>query len=78
MLPAAPRRKCCRRNLFRQTYKGVRVPFGGEIQLYNLKDDPGEQHDIAAQHAGDIVPRIAAIMRQARTPSERWKLPHEK
>ena len=59
-------------------WKGVSVSFVGEIQLYNLKDDLGEQHDVSAQHAGDIVPRIAAIMRQARTPSEHWKLPHEK
>jgi len=33
------------------------------IELYNLKDDPGETSNVAAQHP-DIVARLAGIMRQ--------------
>jgi len=59
-------------------WKGVRLNVAknpdGPIELYNLEDDIGEQHNIAAQHP-DIVAKIAKIMKQARTPSQHWSWP---
>jgi arylsulfatase A-like enzyme len=59
-------------------WKGIRLNVAkdanGPIELYNLKDDLGEEHNVAEQHP-EIVKRIAEIMREARTPSEHWPLP---
>ncbi len=41
----------------------------GKLQLYNLKADPFEQHDVAAQHP-EIVERLEALIRREHTPSE--------
>ena len=38
------------------------------MQLYNLADDPAEQHDIASEHP-DIVERFNTILQTARTES---------
>jgi arylsulfatase A-like enzyme len=59
-------------------WKGVRLNVAkdpnGPIELYNLKDDLGEERNVADQHP-EIVKQIAEIMRGARTPSEHWPLP---
>jgi hypothetical protein len=59
-------------------WKGVRLNVAknpdGPIELYNLKDDLGEKHNVADQHP-EIVARIAKYMKEARTPSEHWPLP---
>ncbi|MFP4502859.1 MAG: arylsulfatase [Candidatus Hydrogenedentota bacterium] len=52
-------------------WKGIRHGEGGPIQLYNLEEDLGEEHDIADEHP-DIVQRIAEIMEEAVTPSPRY------
>ena len=52
-------------------WKGVRLDLDKPIELYNLREDPGEQHDVAARHP-DIVARIERIMREARTESPHW------
>ena len=55
-------------------WKGVRRQmFKGnmKIELYNLKDDIGEKHDVAAQHP-EIVAKIRKIMHDARTPSKEF------
>jgi arylsulfatase len=44
------------------------------IELYNLKDDPGEHHDVAAMHP-EIVRQLAHIMASDRTPSTLYPLP---
>jgi len=41
------------------------------IELYNLKDDLGEEHNASDQHP-EITQQIADIMKTARTPSEHW------
>ena len=38
------------------------------MQLYNLAEDPAEQHDVAADHP-DIVSRLSTLLESARTPS---------
>lgn len=45
-----------------------------KIELFNLKKDPGEQHDVADQHP-KVVARIKEIMKTGRTPSEMFPFP---
>jgi arylsulfatase len=55
-------------------WKGVRQKMQEgslEIELYNLKDDPGESDDVSAQYP-KIVQEMKRIMREARVPSERF------
>ena len=53
------------------TYKGVRRNAKKTperpLEVYDLSNDPGEKHDIAAQHP-ELVQRLGAVM-AARTPS---------
>jgi len=59
-------------------WKAVRLNVAKDpnapIELYNLKDDLGEERNVADQHP-EIVEKMAEIMRTARTPSERWPWP---
>ena len=59
-------------------WKAVRLNVAkepsGPIELYNLKDDLGEQDNVADQHP-EIVKEMAEIMASARTPSEHWPWP---
>lgn len=59
-------------------WKAVRLNVAKDpdspIELYNLKDDLGEQHNVAAEHP-DIVQQMADIMKTARAPSEHWPWP---
>ncbi|QDT95212.1 arylsulfatase [Gimesia aquarii] len=45
-----------------------------KIELYNLKDDPGEKHNVADQHP-EVVARIKEIMKTGRSPSEMFPFP---
>ncbi len=59
-------------------WKGIRKNiFKGnmKIELYNLKNDPSEEHDVAAKHP-DIVNKIEDIMKREHTPArlERFKI----
>ena len=59
-------------------WKGIRQNVAknpnGPIELYNLKSDIGEKNNVAARHP-EIVAKIEAYMKAARTPSEHWPLP---
>ena len=59
-------------------WKGVRLNVArkpnGPIELYNMKTDIGEKHNIADQHP-EIVAKIAKYMKTAHTPSKNWPLP---
>jgi arylsulfatase A-like enzyme len=55
-------------------WKGVARPFGGAIELYDLKNDPGETRDLAGSQP-DVVARIRAALKEAHVPSPLWKLP---
>ena len=61
-------------------WKGVQLDMvktpKGPIELYNLKSDIGEKHNIAEQHP-EIVAKIEKYMMAARTPSKYWPLPGE-
>ena len=52
-------------------FKGVRCERGGPVELYDLKHDPAEAHDLSAQHP-QVVRRIEQIMATAATPSPRY------
>jgi arylsulfatase len=60
-------------------WKGVRKKLLGKmpqlsIELYNLADDIGEEHNVAADQP-DVVERIAKIMRQQHVPSPDFPFP---
>ena len=59
-------------------WKAVRLNVAkdpdGPIELYKLKDDLGEERNVADQHP-EIVQQMAEIMKTARTPSEHWPWP---
>jgi arylsulfatase A-like enzyme len=52
-------------------WKGVRNGLDGPLQLYNLKDDVGEGQNVAEKNA-DVVAKLEAMMKAARTDSVRW------
>jgi arylsulfatase A len=52
-------------------WKGVRLKPRVPLELYDLNADPTEAHDIASSHA-DVVAKIEAYLKTARTPSDRW------
>jgi arylsulfatase A-like enzyme len=49
-------------------WKGVRLDVGRNIELYDLRTDPGEQNDIAVKHP-DVVKNIARLMDAEHTDS---------
>ncbi|HXI51033.1 MAG TPA: arylsulfatase [Candidatus Saccharimonadales bacterium] len=54
-------------------WKAVRLGPDQPLELYNLKSDPGEKDNVAPAHA-DIVERISAYLKTARTESAHWPL----
>lgn len=63
--------KVIRRNLNPRKKDTVRVP--GPVELYDLRSDPKETTNVAAQHPA-IVARLAALMRDQHVPSAVWPL----
>lgn len=58
-------------------WKGVRLNVSehpdGPIEVYNLADDIGEEHDIAGEHP-DVAVRLAGLMKDAHVPSKTFPL----
>jgi arylsulfatase A len=54
-------------------WKAVRLGTKLPIELYDLKSDPVEQHNVAAQHA-DVVKRFEDYFKTARTESVTWPI----
>jgi arylsulfatase A-like enzyme len=52
-------------------WKAVRLKTGAPMELYDLENDPREEHDVAARNP-DVVARIDGYLKTARVPSERW------
>ncbi|MCX6911155.1 MAG: arylsulfatase [Verrucomicrobia bacterium] len=50
-------------------WKAVRLGTKKPVELYDLKTDLGEQHDVAAQHP-EVVAEVEAILKSVRTDSE--------
>lgn len=56
-------------------WKAIREPMlTGKVQLYDLKADVGETHDLATTHA-ELVKRAMALMDQAHVANPIWKVP---
>jgi arylsulfatase A-like enzyme len=53
------------------TWKAVRPAKDQPLELYDLATDVAEQHDVASLHP-DVVARIEAYLKTARTESARW------
>lgn len=53
-------------------WKAIRQPiFNGPIELYDLRHDIGERHDLASSRA-DLVKQAAALMGRAHVPDPQW------
>ena len=52
-------------------WKAVRLAKDQALELYDLKNDPREEHEISGAHP-DIVKKIEQYLRTARTESEQW------
>jgi arylsulfatase A-like enzyme len=54
-------------------WKVVKNGPSAAVELYDLKRDPGEKKDLAAEHP-ELVSRAAALMKAARTDDPNWPL----
>jgi len=52
-------------------WKAVRPAPSKPLELYDLKSDIGEQHNVAAEQP-DVVAKLEACLKTARTPSPHW------
>ena len=57
-------------------WKGYRLGTKAPLELYDLKSDPSEKHDLAAAHP-DIVKKIEDIMVAQHTPSPHYDAPEQ-
>jgi arylsulfatase A-like enzyme len=54
-------------------WKAVRNAPGSKIELYDLKSDPGEKNDLAAQKK-DLVLKAEKLMRTSRVDDPKWPM----
>ena len=52
-------------------WKAVRLAKDAPLELYDLSGDPHEEHNVAAAHE-DVVQKMEAYLRTARTDSPNW------
>ncbi|HUG67942.1 MAG TPA: arylsulfatase [Pirellulaceae bacterium] len=52
------------------SWKAVRPGKGRPVELYDLRDDIGEQHDLAARHT-NVLQQLTAMMQAARNGQQR-------
>jgi arylsulfatase A-like enzyme len=56
-----------------RNWKAVKVPYTKPLELYDLSNDTGEEHDVAAAHP-DIVAKFNNYIRTARADSPDWPI----
>ena len=71
--PSRGGRQAIRRGDYKAVRYGVKNNPDAPIELYNLKTDLGEEHNIADQHP-DIVQKMNELFKTARTESEKFTL----
>jgi len=54
-------------------WKAVRLKVGAPLELYNLKTDIGEKDNVADKNP-EVVAKIEAYLKTARTESEQWPI----
>ena len=54
-------------------WKAVRIAPGKPLELYNLKTDLAEKHDLATKHP-DVIAKMETIIKTARTEAKEWPL----
>ena len=54
-------------------WKALRLKLNAPLELYDLSKDLHEDHNVAAQHS-DIVDKIEAYLKTARTEAKNWPL----
>jgi arylsulfatase A-like enzyme len=54
-------------------WKAVRLMPGEPLELYDLARDLGEKKNVAAEHP-EVVAKIEAYLKTARTPSDKWPM----
>jgi arylsulfatase A-like enzyme len=54
-------------------WKAIRLALDKPLELYDLKMDPAEAHDVAAAHP-DVIAKIEDYLKIARTDNPRWPL----
>ena len=59
-----------------QGWKAVTVKRNAPLELYRIKDDPCEQHDLAAENP-EVVEQLDRLMRQMRRPSPNYPIPED-
>jgi arylsulfatase A-like enzyme len=52
-------------------WKAVRLKTGAPLEIYNLSNDPNEEHDVASTNP-EVVAKIEKYLTTARTESARW------
>jgi arylsulfatase A-like enzyme len=70
------KRQAVRMGVWKGIKQNIAKNPNGPIELYNLRNDIGEKDNVAIRHP-EIVAKIEAYMKAARTPSEHWPLPGE-
>ena len=57
-------------------WKAVSVKKGTPLELYRIKDDPYEEHNLADQYP-ELLLQMEQMMRQLRTPSPNYPISEE-
>ena len=59
-------------------WKAIRTPmFTGEIELYDMSNDPGEKHDYSKRRE-DLARHAANLLDKHHTPDENWQAPSQR
>ena len=65
-------KQALRRGAWKVVRLNVRDDPDGPVELYNLRDDPAEEEDLAAEHPG-LAAELRAVLDAARRPSDDWR-----